>query len=634
MLDDYIEDNGLVKMGVNKDNAFYTNKTRSVWKVVHVPTETWKDIPEIVAKAEAGWMILKFSDPLAWLYHGDATKLTEIGDNKIACVIADVPYGINYVTGHRKVSVNSAVRTNERFKEIANDSEFPAKMLRDSFWEMYRVMEPNAAVYIFTRWDVQDKIVSLMKELFDVRNVLTWVKNNWCLAGDTHVLIRQQGVLDYVTLQEVFQKWDSIELFTPNGFKPIQRMVKTNENVNTIHTSGLKIRSSPNHVFPYRYCGSGYRGTPDVHELRAKEISNGSLLWNKMEYPDIDKSLSYEDGWFVGFYLAEGYKIKNSETAIRFITGIKEDEYRKRIASYVNDKGTSWSTIQEHNAATGVHSKTIRQMVLRFVLGDDATNKELDMKQTLNTNADFRRGLLDGYCDGDGTVDNARRRISTSSKILAEQIMVIASTLGIYGSKHPTGISGFGSSNCQTIDLTKDTGSQFWYNGQHLARVTKNNMSSLILPMYDLQIEGGLFCIYHGIVTHNSAGDLEGNYAYQTEMIVYGCKGDHKLIGDRPRNALFFKRVEGRELIHPAQKPIPLLQFIISKSCRQGGVVLDPFSGSFSTTMAAHQMGIYSVGIDLDQKNVDLGIKRLSAPTMFDGENLGQSDHTFEVEFK
>jgi hypothetical protein len=111
---------------------------------------------------------------------------------------------------------------------------------------------------------------------------------------------------------------------------------------------------------------------------------------------------------------------------LRVITGIKETEYRDRITNYVGEKGSAWTSIQEHNAITGVHSKLIRQMVLRFVLGDDAVNKALDMRQTLNTSASFRRGMLDGYCDGDGTVDFARRRVSTSSPVLAEQIMVLA----------------------------------------------------------------------------------------------------------------------------------------------------------------------------------------------------------------
>jgi DNA modification methylase len=376
-------------------------------------------------------MSLKYQDGLAWLYTGDATRLTDIRDKKIACIIIDPPYGINYVTGHRTVSLKSAVRTNERFTEIANDKTFPEKMLKSTLWELYRVLEPDSALYVFTRWDVQARMVSLMEELFDVRNVLTWVKNNWCLTGDTHVLIRQKGVLDYIRLDDVFQEWDSIELFTPSGFKPIKRMVETSGTVNVIHTSGLHVRSSPEHVFPYRYCGPGYHGTPSTHELPAKDITHGSLLWNKMEYEMDDESLSYEDGWFVGFYLAEGYKVKDSETAIRFVTGIKETEYRDRITNYVGEKGSAWTSIQEHNAITGVHSKLIRQMVLRFVLGDDAVNKALDMRQTLNTSASFRRGMLDGYCDGDGTVDFARRRVSTSSPVLAEQIMVLAATQGI-----------------------------------------------------------------------------------------------------------------------------------------------------------------------------------------------------------
>lgn len=38
--------------------------------------------------------------------------------------------------------------------------------------------------------------------------------------------------------------------------------------------------------------------------------------------------------------------------------------------------------------------------------------------------------------------------------------------------------------------------------------------------------------------------------------------------------------------LHPAQKPVELLEFLIKKSTQEGEAVLDPFSGSGSTAIA------------------------------------------------
>ena len=61
---------------------------------------------------------------------------------------------------------------------------------------------------------------------------------------------------------------------------------------------------------------------------------------------------------------------------------------------------------------------------------------------------------------------------------------------------------------------------------------------------------------------------------------------------------------------HPTQKPLELLKKIILASTNENDLILDPFSGSGTTGIAANMLGRNYVGIDLDKNYLDISIKR------------------------
>lgn len=61
---------------------------------------------------------------------------------------------------------------------------------------------------------------------------------------------------------------------------------------------------------------------------------------------------------------------------------------------------------------------------------------------------------------------------------------------------------------------------------------------------------------------------------------------------------------------HPTQKPLRLLYRIILASTKEGDTILDPFAGSCTTGIAANLLGRNFIGIDQEQKYLDLGIRR------------------------
>ncbi len=62
---------------------------------------------------------------------------------------------------------------------------------------------------------------------------------------------------------------------------------------------------------------------------------------------------------------------------------------------------------------------------------------------------------------------------------------------------------------------------------------------------------------------------------------------------------------------HPTQKPTELLNRIVLASTRPGDIVLDPFSGSGTTGIAAIKEGRQYIGVELEKDYLDVSIRRL-----------------------
>ncbi len=66
---------------------------------------------------------------------------------------------------------------------------------------------------------------------------------------------------------------------------------------------------------------------------------------------------------------------------------------------------------------------------------------------------------------------------------------------------------------------------------------------------------------------------------------------------------------------HPTQKPIELLERIVLSSTQPGDLVLDPFSGSGTTGIAAARHGRRYIGIELNPDYLELSAQRYMAET-------------------
>ena len=83
------------------------------------------------------------------------------------------------------------------------------------------------------------------------------------------------------------------------------------------------------------------------------------------------------------------------------------------------------------------------------------------------------------------------------------------------------------------------------------------------------------------------------------EFIIIGWAGSpYKRQGEGLGSVLSYSIVQPAKRVHPAQKPRDLLIALARHLCPDGGRVLDPFAGSFSTEAACESLGLECTSIE------------------------------------
>ena len=115
------------------------------------------------------------------------------------------------------------------------------------------------------------------------------------------------------------------------------------------------------------------------------------------------------------------------------------------------------------------------------------------------------------------------------------------------------------------------------------------------------------------------------DYHYRHEPILYGWlpDGAHYFCGDRSQDSVFeFDKPQVSDL-HPTCKPSELIASMIANSSRAGEIIYDPFLGSGSTLVAAHQLGRVGYGVEISPEYLAVALERLSMlglePSLVDG---------------
>ena len=86
-------------------------------------------------------------------------------------------------------------------------------------------------------------------------------------------------------------------------------------------------------------------------------------------------------------------------------------------------------------------------------------------------------------------------------------------------------------------------------------------------------------------------------------------------------NGMLKASERGESRVHPTQKPIAVMEWVILQTVNPGDTILDPYMGSGTTGVAAVRNDRKFIGIEIDPKYFDIACKRiqaaLDAPDMF-----------------
>lgn len=101
-------------------------------------------------------------------------------------------------------------------------------------------------------------------------------------------------------------------------------------------------------------------------------------------------------------------------------------------------------------------------------------------------------------------------------------------------------------------------------------------------------------------------------YQWQHEPCLFGWKigGKHNWYSDRKQTTIWEYDRPRASKDHPTMKPIGLMAYPTQNSCMSNCIVLDPFLGSGSTLIACEQTNRICYGIELDEKFVDVIVRR------------------------
>lgn len=109
----------------------------------------------------------------------------------------------------------------------------------------------------------------------------------------------------------------------------------------------------------------------------------------------------------------------------------------------------------------------------------------------------------------------------------------------------------------------------------------------------------------------HSMGDLKRAYGSRYESVLFHSGDAFSFPGKRPQDIIACPRVSPNKLVHPNEKPVELLETLISQVTTGGDTVLDCCMGSGSTGVAAVSIGRRFIGMELSDQYFQLARGRV-----------------------
>ena len=117
------------------------------------------------------------------------------------------------------------------------------------------------------------------------------------------------------------------------------------------------------------------------------------------------------------------------------------------------------------------------------------------------------------------------------------------------------------------------------------------------------------------LVWNKGFGRVNYCYCSSHEFLLFAVKGtaSHKHYVPIILDIKGYSSRGDKATIHGTEKPLDLIEYLVTQSSNKGEVVLDPFLGSGTTAVACQKLRRSFIGFELDSKNFDIIEKRLTA---------------------
>ena len=121
----------------------------------------------------------------------------------------------------------------------------------------------------------------------------------------------------------------------------------------------------------------------------------------------------------------------------------------------------------------------------------------------------------------------------------------------------------------------------------------------------------------------NPIPTINNTYANDTEYCIFARENGVKIHGNYYTKKKYYitstNKEDKKKYKHPTIKPLEIIKNLIINSSQENDIVLDCFSGSGTTCVAAKELKRRFIGIEIDPEYYKISIDRLNEPKQ---ENL------------
>ena len=131
--------------------------------------------------------------------------------------------------------------------------------------------------------------------------------------------------------------------------------------------------------------------------------------------------------------------------------------------------------------------------------------------------------------------------------------------------------------------------------------------------------------VFYKSVANTTRLNLLGTYPHKAQKgcsngVLYHGKNTRNYSGGEttryPKTTVEFDVVDLKNRLHPTQKPVALLEYLIKTYTQEGETVLDFTFGSCSTGVACLNTNRKFLGVEMDDKYFDIGVNRMQEASM------------------